>query len=134
MFNLVSELHCFADRWCFSVANKNILDSHLLSFGAKVAKFALKAMWTLLFGSSASWYVAFLELYQVHNPEEGLYLLRLGLIHLNTQGKVFSDKGWDTDCQKGLSNLSVVIQDVTGELLPILILDSYSQLPKEPSF
>lgn len=129
MFNLVSELHCFADRRCFSVANKNILDSHLLSFGAKVAKFALKTTWRLLLGSSAFWYVSFLEPYQVPHAEEGLYLLRLGPIHLNTQGKVFSDKGWDTNCQKGLSNLSVVVQDVTGELLPVLILDSYSQLP-----
>jgi len=38
MFNLVSE---FAYRRCFMVANKNILDSHLPPFGAKVAKFVL---------------------------------------------------------------------------------------------
>lgn len=39
----MSVLHWFAGRRCFSVANKNILDSQLFSAGAKVAKSLIRS-------------------------------------------------------------------------------------------
>lgn len=113
----VSVLHWFAGRRCFSVVNKNILDSQLFSAGAKVAK-SLSRSDAKSHMKPVSGEFSFLVCSNFWNPTKFLTLKNIYIYSAMVSPTVTHNRQRDTLPQRGVSNMSAVIQDASG--MPIL--------------